>query len=189
MTWRNRIVGHANVDPKEINLNPKNWRQHPEAQAKALAGVLDEVGYVAQVIVNKQTGNAIDGHLRVALALKNKQPTVPVVFVDLDEAEKAKILATFDPLSAMATSSPEKLDALLRDVETGDAALQEMLAGLAKDAGLYLGTEPEEAPEAQIDKAAELQEKWKTESGQLWTIKSPRWVYCPECNKLHKVPE
>ena len=45
--WRNRIVGHADVPPAEIHLNAKNWRQHPDAQKAALAGVLDEVGYTS----------------------------------------------------------------------------------------------------------------------------------------------
>jgi DNA modification methylase len=43
-----------------------------------------------------------------------------------------------------------------------------MLADIAKDAGLY--AEPKEAPEAQVDRAEELREKWQTERGQVWEI-------------------
>jgi hypothetical protein len=56
--------------------------------------------------------------------------------VDLDDAEAAKFLATFDPLSTMAEVDTEKLDAILRDVDTGCEELQEMLAALAEDAGI-----------------------------------------------------
>lgn len=109
---------------------------HPKHQQDALAGVLDEVGWVQQVIVNRRTGHLIDGHLRVALAMRRNEPTVPVLYVDLDEAEEALILATLDPLAAMAAADAEKLDELLREVSTGEAAVQEMLAELAERNGL-----------------------------------------------------
>lgn len=45
--WRNRIVGHADVDPATLTPNPRNYRRHPERQVSALMGALDEVGWVA----------------------------------------------------------------------------------------------------------------------------------------------
>lgn len=135
--WQNRIVGHGEEAPDQLLANPGNWRIHPQFQQDALAGVLSEVGLVQNVIVNQRTGHLVDGHLRVSLALRTKQPTIPVVYVDLDEAEEALVLATLDPLSALAATDAEKLEALLHDVQTGEEAVQEMLAGLAKSAGLF----------------------------------------------------
>ena len=40
--WRNRIVGHDEVDAKSLLANPKNWRINPKNQVDALAGVLAE---------------------------------------------------------------------------------------------------------------------------------------------------
>ena len=77
--WQNRIVGHADVAPDQLVANPSNWRLHGKAQQAALAGALDEVGWVQQVIVNQQTGHLIDGHLRVELARAANEP-VPVVY-------------------------------------------------------------------------------------------------------------
>jgi DNA modification methylase len=169
--WRSRIVGHGEEAPDQLLANPLNFRIHPKPQQDALAGVLSEVGWVQDVIVNQQTGHVIDGHLRVSLAIGRREPSIPVVYVDLDEAEEKLILATIDPLSAMAATDAEKLDELLREVSTGDAAVQQMLSGLAQDAGLNYGAEePAEDPGAQIDRAAELQEKWQTARGQLWEI-------------------
>jgi hypothetical protein len=68
-TWRNRITETAEVDPATLVPNPKNWRTHPRAQLDALAGVLGEVGWVADVLVNSTTGHVVDGHARVELAL------------------------------------------------------------------------------------------------------------------------
>ena len=125
--WRNRIVGVGEERPDQLLANPHNWRVHPRSQQNALSGVLDEVGWVDQVIVNRTTGHVIDGHLRVSLALRRNEPTVPVLYVELSEEEEKLILATFDPIGAMATADSEKLEELLRDVQTGNAAVQEML--------------------------------------------------------------
>ena len=63
--WRSRIVGAGEEAPDALIANERNWRTHPKAQREALAGVLDEVGYVATVLVNRRTGRLVDGHLRV----------------------------------------------------------------------------------------------------------------------------
>lgn len=129
--WRNRIVGHGEEAPEQLLANPGNWRIHPKAQQDTLAGVLSEVGWVQDVIVNQRTGFVVDGHARIALAISRNEPSVPVVYVDLDSHEEALILATLDPISAMAAADKEQLDVLLRDVETGDAAVMQMLSDLA----------------------------------------------------------
>lgn len=140
--WRNRIVGAGDEAPDQLLANPANWRIHPQTQQDALEGVLNEVGWVQQVIVNQRTGHLIDGHLRVALAMRRGEPTVPVLYVDLDPHEEALILATLDPLAAMAAADAEKLDELLREVSTGEAAVQAMLAELAEAEGIYLDGPP-----------------------------------------------
>ncbi len=104
-SWRNRIIGSGEENPESLLANPGNWRIHPRAQQDALSGVLSEVGWVANIIVNRQTGHVIDGHLRVSLALRRHEPTVPVTYVDLTPDEEALVLATFDPISAMAAAN------------------------------------------------------------------------------------
>ena len=110
--WRNRIVGSGEEPASDLMANPKNWRKHPKAQEQALGGVLDEVGYVQQVIKNVQTGVLIDGHLRVEMAAKRGE-TVPVLYVDLNQEEEDLVLATLDPIGAMAATSTERLEELM----------------------------------------------------------------------------
>lgn len=119
--WRSRIVGHDSVSPSELTANPRNWRKHPKAQQQALADVLDRVGWVQDVIVNKRTGLLVDGHARLELALQRGEESVPVVYVDLEPDEEALVLATLDPLSAMAEADDEALRALMADVAISDA--------------------------------------------------------------------
>lgn len=161
--WRNRIIATGDEAPDQLLANPKNFRRHPKHQQEALRGVLNEVGWVQDVIVNRTTGRLVDGHLRVELALRDGAATVPVKYVELSEAEEALILATFDPISALATADREQLDALLREVSTGEAGVQQMLADLAQREGIMA---PDFAPVG-IEEQGRLDEKAK--------------VTCPEC--------
>jgi hypothetical protein len=136
VVWRNRIVGHGEADPRELVANPDNFRGHPQAQRGALVGGIREVGYIRSVTVNQQTGRIIDGHLRVEEAIRAGQTTIAVEYVDLSQEEERLALLLLDPIAAMATTEAPKLDMLLRDVETGEAAVSGMLAELAERAGL-----------------------------------------------------
>ena len=130
--WRNRIVGTDVVNPKTLVPNEKNFRRHPNRQVAALEGSLDEIGWIAPVTVNRLTGRMLDGHARAELALRQGVSQVPVQYVELDEHEEALALATLDPIGAMATHDAGALDALLNEVNTGSAALQELLNEVAK---------------------------------------------------------
>jgi hypothetical protein len=141
VTWRNRIVGHGEVDPEELVANPRNFRIHPRAQQAALEGVLDEIGWVRDILVSRTTGFVIDGHARVALALRRGEPSVPVSYVDLTPKEEALVLASLDHIIGLAGTDDEQLDALLREVSTGNPALMEMFSAMAEDAGLLGGLE------------------------------------------------
>lgn len=136
--WKNRIVETGEESPENLLANPMNFRRHPKHQQDALKGVLNEVGWVQDVIVNQRTGHLIDGHLRVELALRNNVASIPVTYVDLTDDEERLILATFDPLSAMAFTDKHTLEELLREVSTGDAAIQSMLAELAEREGIAM---------------------------------------------------
>jgi hypothetical protein len=133
---RNRIVGHGQEAPDQLLANPANWRIHPKAQQAALAGVLDEVGWVQSVIVNQRTGHLVDGHMRVSLALRDGVASVPVAYVDLSPEEEALILATIDPISAMAVTDSDQLAALLADVSPSSADVQTMLDEMSVNSGV-----------------------------------------------------
>lgn len=124
--WQNRIVGYGEEEPDQLLANPANWRIHPKHQQEALGAVLDNVGWVQNVIVNRRTGFVVDGHMRVALAI-SKGAKVPVTYVDLTPDEEALVLASFDPISAAAATDAQKLDELLQGVSTDSPALQKLL--------------------------------------------------------------
>jgi hypothetical protein len=185
-SWRNQIVRYADEAPDQLLGNPRNFRLHPKPQQDAMSGALAEVGWIAPVIVNEVTQHVIDGHLRVELAISRGEPTVPVAYVNLTPEAEALALATFDPIGALAATDAEKLEELLHEVSTGDAAVRAMLANLAESAGILGDKGPAtEDPGAQIDRAEELRQKWGTERGQLWEI--GRRVQCPKCTRFTNV--
>lgn len=161
MKIKNRVKELRIVPASELLPNPKNWRTHPDAQKNALKGILAEVGMADACLARELPDGSlmlIDGHLRAETVADAK---VPVLILDVTEAEADKILATLDPLAAMAESDAAKLDELLRNVDTGSEALQQLMAATASQAGLYdtLGddltgeeTEAEESENPYTDK-------------------------------------
>ena len=125
--YKSRIVGHGEENPSNLVANPKNWRTHPPAQEAAMRDVLDEIGWVQEVIVNKRTGRLVDGHMRVSMAARRAEDTVPVSYVDLSPEEEDKVLATLDPLGAMAKVDKEALANLKEGIDSDRAALSALL--------------------------------------------------------------
>jgi hypothetical protein len=83
------------------------------------------------------TPHLVDGHLRASMAVKYNQPEIPVTFVNLSPEEEDTILATYDPLGAMAKVDAGRLRTLFERFKVQNEQLQSMLAELADQAGLY----------------------------------------------------
>ena len=105
---RSRIVGEGMERPDQLLANPQNWRRHPKEQLAALEGMLDTVGWVQRVIVNRTTGHLVDGHARVELAMRRS------------EAEERLVLAGLDPIGGLAVTDQAMLDELLASIEQID---------------------------------------------------------------------
>ena len=138
MSYDNRILRSENVKVSDIVFNPGNWRIHPSNQRKALDGILTEIGWVQQVIINQTTGNLIDGHLRVLLAAENEQEEIPAIIVELSQDEEDKILTTFDPVNQMAVADKKKLYELIKSVKTNNEQINALLNETARKEKILL---------------------------------------------------
>lgn len=132
-----RVVGLVWKAANQLYANPANFRRHPNAQREALRGILGDVGFAGAVMENITTGNLIDGHARVEEVLSiNEHEPLPVLQVEMSADEELKLLASYDPIGAMATVDREALAELLTRVNTKQAGLQALLADLAAKNGL-----------------------------------------------------
>lgn len=134
--WESRIVGHGEESPEQLLANPHNARRHDGYQSDILIGALEELGWLQSVTVNRQTGHVVDGHLRVTVAMRTGQATVPVKYVDLSPEEEQLVLATLDQTTTLAISSPQAFEELMASLpDLGDAALADFLDRLAESGG------------------------------------------------------
>ena len=109
----------------ELRPNPRNWRTHSPAQRNALQGMLAEVGYAGALLARELPDGSlelIDGHLR---AETTPDMPVPVLVLDVNEAEANKILAIHDPLAGLAgCDAARRSPRCLANVQTDNAAVQ-----------------------------------------------------------------
>ncbi len=162
MQIRDRIRELRRVRASELLPHPNNWRTHPRGQQDALRGILAEVGYADALLARELPDGRlqlIDGHLRAEITPDQE---VPVLVLDVDEKEAAKLLASLDPLAAMAGRDEEKLKELFADLETESEALQGLFDQLLVQEPTAGLTDPNEVPEPPT--------KAVTKPGDLWLL-------------------
>jgi len=189
--WKNRIVKTGEANPEQLLAHPRNWRFHPKHQQEAMGAALGGVGWVRRVMVNLRTSEAwapgergvetlVDGHMRVGMAIARNEPTVPVDFVDLSPAEEAAVLATLDPIGAMAGTDKENLADILGDAAGISQDLDTLLAEVAATEGIVGASGAPGAdrdPDERVEVGEELLAKWGTRQGDVWTI-GPHRLAC-----------
>lgn len=169
MQIRDRIKELRRVPANELRPSPRNWRTHPDSQKDAIRGVLAEIGFAGAELARELDDGSlelIDGHARAEIV---GTATIPVLVLDVDEAEAAKLLVTYDPIGSLAGANEESLAALLADVEMDNEALQKMLDDLGEQHGLG-----EDEPELDEDEVPEPPEDPITKPGDLWVLKRHR---------------
>jgi len=156
-TFRDRIVELRRVPARELIPNPRNWRRHPARQAAALRGLLEEVGYADALLARETPGGLmlIDGHLR---AETTPDQVVPVLVLDVNEAEANKLLATLDPLAGMAQTDMMALKDLAGLIHTDSAEVRELLDGLA---GFAREAQQDAIPALPVAPVARLGQIWR----------------------------
>lgn len=148
---RDRIRELRRVPARDLLANPKNWRRHPQAQQDALRGVLTDIGYAGALLARETADGLllIDGHLR---AETTPNALVPVLVLDVTEAEADTLLATLDPLAAMAERDSVQLARLIDGINTDNAAVAALLGELsapgADVAGALAGLTGDNTPQA-----------------------------------------
>jgi DNA modification methylase len=159
------------LNPETLKPNPMNWRTHPERQKKVLDAVLSEVGWAGVALFNKRTGHLIDGHARREWAIENKTE-MPVLVGEWDEKDEKKILATLDPIAAMAEQTNETLLELLDGLESNS---EEFLKWASESINLLTGPDLK-AGLTDADDVPKEPEKPVSVLGDLWVLGNHRLI-------------
>lgn len=89
---------------------------------------------------------------------------MPVTYVELSEDEERLVLATLDPLAAMAEAERDQLATLLAGLEPDDEALRALLDELGRDAGIESIRsgliDPDDVPEVPKEATVKLGEMY-----------------------------
>ena len=150
MNVRDRIKDLRRVKAGRLRPHPKNWRLHPAAQQDALRGLLAEIGYADALLARELSDGSlelIDGHLRAEIT---PEMEVPVLVLDLNESEAAKLLALHDPLAGLAETNHDVLADLMNHVETENEAVQAILDRVLAEPANSGEAEPEEQVSSEI---------------------------------------
>lgn len=131
------------IEAGSLTENPLNWRRHSQEQLNSLRELLDdpEVGWAGACLFNERTGRLIDGHARRSIV--DAKTPVPVLVGSWSEEAEAKILATLDPVAALATGDQEAYRKLTEMVQADGLWVRDLIHNVGADlAAQDTGEEP-----------------------------------------------
>jgi hypothetical protein len=140
------------IEAGSLSENPGNWRRHSPEQLQSIRDLLQDpdIGWAGACLYNERTKRLIDGHARKGVA--DPKTPIPVLVGDWSEEAERKILATLDPVGAMAQGDPAAYAALVESITAESLWVRDLLhntqAGL--DAAAVDEPEPEEEPSAAL---------------------------------------
>ena len=109
------IVYVSTTDLRQMAA-PYNPRTISDHDLRALGGSMTAFGVVEPVVVNRRTGRIVGGHQRVKAAEASGIEKLPVVHVDLDEAQEKQLNLALNRISG--EFDLEKLADILKELET-----------------------------------------------------------------------
>jgi len=163
-------------------LDPANPRVGHDLQG--IAASLRLYGQRTPIVINTLGNRVLKGNGTLKAARSIGWETIAALQVSVgvsdgisyslaDNRLADKSLFDFPALDKLLSTLDDPLDIPGIDAEW----LDEVLSGLAPD--------PPADPGPQVDKAAELQEKWRVKSGDLWGLGA--FTVCPKCGKVHNL--
>ena len=118
-----------NRDIKSIKLSKYNPRKISKNAHASLVASIKRFGFVDPVIVNDRTGVLVGGHQRINAAKDLGLVQIPVVSVDLDEAEEKALNVALNKISG--EWDLDLLRGVLEDVQS--AGLELSLTGFSDE--------------------------------------------------------
>lgn len=147
--------------------NPRNPNDHPPAQVRLLAKIMDATGIRNPIVVSNRSGLMTKGHGRLEAAVLNAYDAFPVDFQDYDspEQEIADVLAD-NLIQDLSVMKEKGMNELLRELAA--AGHDTELAGLLKKA--------EDAGEKRKKAAGKLKDKFVVSPFTVLDTRNKDWL-------------
>jgi hypothetical protein len=188
MAKANGKVSHI----KDLRPDKRNPRLHPERNISSLEKSLEDYGAARSIVIDEKNnviaGNGIleaaanVGIERVRTVEADGNEIIAVVRRGLTKQQKRGLSIADNRGAELSSWSPEILEELSKEIDLSKFWTDQELNDL-------LQTEPteiDEGPEPQIDKADELQCKWKVSLGDIWKMGKHR-LMCGDSNSPEDV--
>jgi hypothetical protein len=133
------------IEAGSLTENPLNWRRHSPEQLQSIRDLLNDpdIGWAGACLYNERTKRLVDGHARKTVA--DPKTPVPVLVGNWSEEAEKKILATLDPVCAMAQGDADAYAALVENINAESLWVRDLLHNT--QAGLNaVAEDDEEAP-------------------------------------------
>jgi len=142
------------IEAGSLSENPLNWRRHSQEQLQSIRELLQDpdIGWAGACLYNERTGRLIDGHARKQVV--DPKTPVPVLVGNWSPEAEAKILATLDPVGAMASGDPAAYAKLIEMVQADGLWVRDLLHQTA--AGIEAASAEEAAEDGADDGAVQL---------------------------------
>jgi hypothetical protein len=161
------------VSPGSLIANELNPKLHPDRQINALARAMNEVGFIAPVIIDRNN-RIVAGHCRVLAALKAGITAIPAVRVEhLDDHQLRALMLADNRLSELGKVDQQLLAANLKlltvdgldlDLEAATAFTMGEIDAILDAADEGGGEDPDDAPVEIEDRPA------VNRPGDLWDL-------------------
>ena len=176
---------HDEVIPLgDLKPNPRNPNKHPAEQIALLAKIIFSQGWRNPIVVSNRSGLITKGHARLEAARIIGADRAPVDRQDYgSEQEELADMIADNRIAELAEPDRGMLRELMEQLDTGDFDMD--LTGFDNLAleELMTAAPPEEVDaEPQMERGAELRDKWGVELGQVWQLGAHR-LMCGDCRK------
>ncbi|MFA5187086.1 MAG: ParB/Srx family N-terminal domain-containing protein [Patescibacteria group bacterium] len=114
----------------DLKPHPKNPRKHGEAEMKALGESIDRFGFTCPIVVQKSSGLVLAGHARLEVLRKAGTIEVPVIELDVSDADATAYMIADNQLTIMGAWDFPALEELVTGLKAEDYDGMGFLDGL-----------------------------------------------------------
>ena len=169
----------------DLRAHDRNYNQHSDAQIAKIAKSLATFGQVRSIVVWHNT--ILAGHGVVMAAKSLGWDTIRADRIAQDHLTESQALAYVvadNELARQSDPDQAQLAAILEELQAREPLLVEAAGYSSMELEQLLrlvNPKPVVDSEPQIDRAAELQKKWGTSTGQLWALGADHRLICGDC--------